>query len=229
MKDAAEIRRIQIPMNSDPTARAPRRRHFLPVWCFCLAIQGVAAADPSPPQPLICIQPLGPVRESVTKTAVAAVERTFRARVEVLDSLPLPAEAWYPLRSRHRAEKLLDFLRRETPEPYFKVIGITEGDISTTKDEHPDWGIFGLGSVDGKTGVISTFRLKARGASEQKAAGRLAKIVIHETGHTLGLPHCPETGCVMGDAHGTIASVDNSDEGFCAACRKRIAPHLQNR
>jgi archaemetzincin len=218
-------------MKPDPTTpTTPSRRHFLQSGGLCLAIlrfSDATAADPT--APLIRIQPLGPVRDSVTKTAVAAVERTFRARVEVLKSVPLPPEAWYAPRSRHRAEKLLDFLQRETPEPYFKVIGITEGDISTTKNEHPDWGIFGLGSIDGKTGVISTHRLKSNGASEEKAAERLAKIVIHETGHTLGLPHCPEAGCVMGDAHGTIASVDDSGEQFCAACQKRIALHLRSR
>ena len=44
----------------------------------------------------------------------------------------------------------------------------------------------------------------AGGASEALVRERLWKVAIHELGHTLGLPHCPNNGCLMQDAHGTV-------------------------
>jgi archaemetzincin len=40
------------------------------------------------------------------------------------------------------------------------VLGLTAADISTTKGEIVDWGVMGLGSLDGTAGVISSFRCR---------------------------------------------------------------------
>ncbi len=51
---------------------------------------------------------------------------------------------------------------------------------------------------------------------------RLVKVVNHELGHTLGLPHCPSAGCLMEDAKGTIVTVDNETGAFCDGCKKKL-------
>ena len=55
---------------------------------------------------------------------------------------------------------------------------------------------------------------------------RLWKISIHELGHTFGLPHCPNKGCLMQDAHGTVKTVDEESE-LCGDCRARFTDVLK--
>ncbi|WP_052572674.1 archaemetzincin [Haloferula sp. BvORR071] len=181
-------------------------------------------AAKSPPQPKaapIAIQPLGKVSAERLATVKTGLEKSFGLGVELLPALPLPKEAWYEPRERYRAEKLLTHLDAKAPAAHTVVIGITEKDISTTKDEHEDWGIFGLGDLVGRACVVSTFRLSARGADEAKLRERLRKVAIHEVGHVAGLPHCPQAGCVMRDAESSIATVDEENGEFCPDCKER--------
>jgi archaemetzincin len=51
----------------------------------------------------------------------------------------------------------------------------------------------------------------------------MVKVVIHEIGHTLGIPHC-ETNikCLMNDAKGKGSQVKNELLWICNDCRKKI-------
>ena len=169
--------------------------------------------------PVIAIQPMGPMTAERLATVKKVLETTYGVEVEILETKPLPKEAWYEPRSRYRAEKLLTFLDAKTPEKYRIVIGLTAKDISTTKEEHEDWGIFGLGELDGRVCVVSTFRLGARGADEAKLRVRLRNVAVHEVGHVMALEHCPIKGCVMQDAESSIETVDRETGEFCDDCK----------
>jgi archaemetzincin len=137
----------------------------------------------------------------------------------------LPKSAATVEKDRWSADALLTFLEDVPSAPGHKVMGITEVDIVTPKNGIPRWGILGLGSLDGKTSVISTYRMRRKwegGAPEAVVRDRLAKISLHELGHTLGLDHCPNKGCVMEDGHGTVKTVD-AETVLCAKCSKLFA------
>jgi archaemetzincin len=51
---------------------------------------------------------------------------------------------------------------------------------------------------------------------------RLIKVSIHETGHSLGVPHCKNTKCVMTDAKGKGSTVDNATIWMCEECKSKI-------
>jgi archaemetzincin len=75
-----------------------------------------------------------------------------------------------------------------------------------------DYGVMGLGFMPGKACVASNFRLRNK--------KNFFKVVIHELGHTTGLPHCPDKTCYMRDAEGgDHTSLEN---GFCGKCKKQL-------
>jgi archaemetzincin len=130
----------------------------------------------------------------------------------------LPKAAYYPPRRRYRAERLLAYLNARMPKDGFRILGLTDSDISTTKDRYQDWGVMGLGELPGTATVVSSFRCRKKARDADHATLRLAKVAVHEIGHTLGLPHCPTRGCLMEDAMGKVVTTDR-ERDFCPRCR----------
>jgi archaemetzincin len=149
------------------------------------------------------------------------VQLFYRVTCKTLEAMPLPEAAFYPARKRYRAEKLLDALYEQRPKDAHVIIGLTTVDISTTKGQHPDWGILGLATVSGGECVISKFRAQNSARDERHIQQRLAKTVVHEVGHTLGLTHCPNLGCLMQDGKGTVLTTDHEYD-LCPACRTTL-------
>jgi len=172
---------------------------------------------------VLCVQPLGADLPAEDVTLVkTAIEGLIGLEVRILPRTELPAAALYRPRGRYRAEKLLDFLDTRLQPGAARILGLTGVDISTTKDEVFDWGVLGLGRIDGASSVISEFRCRMKSRGPAHARERLAKVAVHETGHTLGLEHCPTRGCLMEDAGGRVATCDREYD-FCDRCRRLLA------
>lgn len=137
--------------------------------------------------------------------------RMYVPQVRVLSLEPMPSEAYFAPRKRYRADKLISILQKSAGDGEVYV-GITEKDISTTKGKVTDWGVMGLGFKPGKGCVASSFRVKDK--------RNFPKVVVHELGHTMGLPHCASDGCLMQDAEGKdkLAGLN----GFCVSCSKYL-------
>lgn len=163
----------------------------------------------------VCIQPLGKYDNKLAKVAARGARYLYGVEVEILERDKLPKSAWYKPRKRWRADKLLDHLEGQVPDGCNLVIGFTREDISTTKGKIKDWGIFGLASIGGPTGMVSTHRLGRHHASFENKARRTINVFNHELGHALGVPHVPKKGCLMQDAAGTIKSVDGESGLLC--------------
>lgn len=123
----------------------------------------------------------------------------------------MPALAWYSPRQRNRADSLIHWMARRA-RPGEIWLGITEQDISTTKGSNPDYGVMGLGFHPGQAAVASNYRLRNK--------QHFYKVAIHELGHTMGLPHCPDKSCYMRDAEGGDPTAD--EKYFCTGCRGRL-------
>lgn len=184
---------------------------------------------------IIGIQPLGKVKQLWLEEVKDSLESTYVRTVYILPEIDLPKSAFVNVKSpRYRADSIIRILKRNKPDSLNYIIGITEKDISTTKysdqakgiikkpeRKYTDWGIFGLGYVPGPTCVISTFRLK-KGVSEKLMIERLRKVVKHEFGHNLGLPHCPDKDCLMTDGVESIKTVEYEKEDLCKKCWNEI-------
>lgn len=170
----------------------------------------------------IGLYPLGSFDSTYLGMLKAEVEHFYGYNAVVMQGSKLPKSAYYALRNRYRADTLLNYLLGVRPATVDYLVGLTQKDISCTSDPYPDWGVFGLGFMPGRSCVISTFRLRKGAKSETHFRERLSKVVLHELGHNFGLGHCPNTFCFMHDAEGTIKSVDREQKNLCAGCKQRM-------
>lgn len=167
----------------------------------------------------------GNLDESRIQFVQNTLENKFKIDTIINFNQELPEKTYYAPRNRYRADKLIKFLKENYKTE--KIIGITDKDISTTLGEHQDWGIMGLAYCPGKSCVVSTFRTFRNAKSETHKNERLQKVVVHEFGHTLGLPHCKNSKtCVMRDANGKVATIDEVDD-FCSKCKSEIKSYLK--
>jgi archaemetzincin len=189
---------------------------------------GQPAPAPEPVVRVLALLALGEVQEETIATVKRSIESAYAWKVDLLEPSELLASAYYKPRRRYRAEKLLDWLVAEKPRGADKIMGLTEVDISTTKGKHEDWGICGLALLDGDASVVSTFRIKRKLGKvkgperHQKYLARLTDLSAHEFGHQLGLEHCPNEGCIMEDAKGTVLTFNKSTGELCAECRHQL-------
>jgi archaemetzincin len=189
------------------------------------------AAPPSPPQSAassaassstrVLLVPLGPVSPLELATVTRALLTFYALDITPAEPRPLPRSAFYPKRGRYRAERLLAELNRTSDPSALRVLGLTSVDISTTKGNVEDWGILGLASLDGRVGVLSSFRCRRLAKSKEQIAYRLGKTAVHELGHTFGLEHCPSAACLMRDGQGSVLTTDG-DYDLCATCREKL-------
>ena len=183
-----------------------------------------AAPAPAGRRPIVVLLPLGSFPAHLLEAIRQELPAALPVNVETGPPMDLPESARSTFRpSRYRADTLLDLLaaRPEAEEGKY-VLGLTTKDISCTKGEFPDWGVFGLGLLDGRAAVISTFRL-SRGAGPAKLRFRTVSTALHETGHMLGLDHCTEPACLMLDAQGSIRNTDTGSGRLGPGCRRQLA------
>ncbi len=173
------------------------------------------------PDFILALQPYKGFDTSLNSFIKKETEQFYNCRVIILEPVVLPPSAFYAPRNRYRADSLLDYEKTLISRGVEAIAGLTDKDISTTSGNIQDWGVFGLGLKPGNVCVISTFRLQSTTAKQFRE--RLIKVVLHEIGHNLGLPHCknnPE--CLMTDAAGTMSQVDREKKWICEKCQIRL-------
>lgn len=177
----------------------------------------------------IAIQPFRSFATQHLDSVSEALERLYAVEIIINEEIEFPENTAVNIKTpRHRADKIIAFLKKTKPDSVDYMMGLTAFDISTTKKnvtdsshKYFDWGVFGLGYRPGVSSVVSSYRLG--GVSQKKLISRLQKVSVHEFGHNLGLKHC-ESGldCVMKDAVEKISTVDNAPLDLCSSCREKI-------
>ncbi len=162
------------------------------------------------------VQPFEDFDDKLANELIVGLKK-IKKDVVLLPQNKFHKNTFYAPRNRYRADSILKFYG-----PTFKddtiFVGLTHKDISTTLNGNKDWGIMGLAKCPGNVCVTSTFRV-----DKKKIKSQFFKVVIHEIGHTEGLPHCKNEGCIMMDANGKNKLDSKTD--FCLGCKK----HLEKR
>jgi len=135
--------------------------------------------------------------------------------------MPLPDDAFDPRRRQYHSSRILSCIRAwYQPAHGDRVLGITEADLYVPSLNF----VFGEACRDGSA-IISLLRLRPEFYGEPQNGGlfleRASKEAVHEIGHTLGLGHCTDPGCVMFFSN-SIMDTDRKNFTFCKACHPRV-------
>ena len=148
-----------------------------------------------------------------------AIERAFQTEVRHRNPWFDPEGAFEPSRGQYRASHLLKSLLDDPHEdPPDRILGVTNVDLFTPVLTY----VFGEAQLSGRAAVVSCHRLRSEvyglPPDPRLFFERLQKEAIHELGHTYGLLHCPNLGCVM-RASSYAEELELKSAAFCDACR----------
>ncbi|NHN25750.1 matrixin family metalloprotease [Flavobacterium jejuense] len=180
---------------------------------------------------VVGIQPYKGFPKEKTDTLAKTIADFYSVKTVILPAIELPKSAFVQVKSaRYRADSIIKIQNRIDLDTIDFILGLTQSDISTTKKDkegaikvpkykYEDWGIMGLAYCPGTSSIVSSFRLQHKNPNIHLT--RLKKVTVHELGHNLGLPHCPNKKCVMTDAVESIATIDNAELLLCEKCKKK--------
>ncbi len=167
--------------------------------------------------PRITLLPLGnPDRRALDDLAQDLSAMGFD--VELAGRRALPQGGFDARRGQFHADALLGLALSVKAE---RVLAVTDVDLYAGGLNF----VFGIAQPGGQACVVSLFRLHVD-AHEERFRGRVLKEAMHELGHTLGLGHCADPGCVMWFSN-TLAETDRKGAAYCARCEEtlRLARH----
>jgi archaemetzincin len=168
----------------------------------------------------INITTMGDVKKNDVDLVSNELTKFYDANVILLPKIDLIKNSKVSGINKYDAIKILNTIEEKYPNTQHKVLLLTNYNICTDRTlngvTHKNWGIFGMAKLNKKPCVVSTHRMG------KNHKDRLIKVSIHETGHTLGVPHCKNTKCVMTDAKGKGSTVDNATIWMCEGCKSKI-------
>ncbi len=168
--------------------------------------------------PVLGLVPLGPVDPEILRYLEKALAEFLPLTIRLLPSKHLPLQTYHVGREQNHSTQLLEYLLNDSDLESFQLLGITAADLYIPIFTF----VFGEAQLDGRAAIISTFR-PSGGADgfpppRQIFLSRLLKLSLHELGHTYGLGHCHQSGCLMGFS-ANLEKLDQKTQTFCRYCR----------
>jgi archaemetzincin len=150
-----------------------------------------------------------------------AVKQEFLYPVTIKEGHIDLSEFYDPGRRQYDGIKLLKEVNTLSPSGSVKSLGLFNIDLFIPILTY----IFGQAYLKGRTGIVSTYRLRnelyGMRQNEELLHERFKKICIHELGHAFGLIHCHTANCVMKSST-YVEDIDQKEHNFCVRCRNEI-------
>jgi len=179
----------------------------------------------------IGILPLGEITPDLLGGLQQGLVKTFpdTACMIIKKVLPVPKLAFDKKRNQYSSSVILNEIRAYASkhEKLHGVLGVVDVDIYVPELNY----VFGEAYTPGKAALISLWRLKpefyGENAGPDVFVSRALKESIHELGHTLGLPHCARSLCVMHFSN-SIFDTDKKQSLLCDQCYLQAALAISN-
>jgi archaemetzincin len=166
----------------------------------------------------IQLLPLGEVAVTLLDALQKGLAKEFSVPCEILPPEPDPSYAWNPRRQQHSSTEILAALTARQIPPDTRLLAVTPFDLFIPILTF----VFGEAQLEGRCAVVSAFRLRQEfyglPSNNELLASRLVKESAHELGHTLGIAHCDDYGCVMAPSH-AVEWIDLKSMSLCESCR----------
>jgi archaemetzincin len=167
----------------------------------------------------ITLRPLGDIPNEIMEMLKDEVGGIFRCPVEMKAGFSDLAQAHNTERKQYFSSKLLASLGKSERDE--RVVGIADVDLYVPRLNF----VFGEADIVSGTAIVSLCRLRQEyyglAPDEGLFLERATKEIVHELGHTFGLGHCPNNGCVMHFSN-SLADTDLKKAHFCNKCRPKI-------
>jgi archaemetzincin len=161
----------------------------------------------------------------VAMEASRRVCELFGCDVRRCEPLGIPSGSFDARRKQFSSVAFMLALARGSFGDADRVIGLTGCDLFIPMLTF----VFGQAQLGGRVALVSLARLRQEfyGAAPDPELLRLRldKEIGHELGHSFGLIHCPDRGCVMSLAT-SIQDVDRKSADFCHSCRRLLAQEV---
>ncbi len=177
---------------------------------------------------LVHLLPLGGADPRLVSALAGPIALIFHVPV-LLGTAPVdPRRFQDHARGQVDSSRLLLALKAHAPSNGGVVVGVTAEDLFIPVLTS----VFGDAEIGGNVAVVSYERLLPERyglpRDPRLLEARLLREVLHELGHTCGLPHCREQTCVM-HAATDVEDIDLRGETFCDACHRTLAARLPRR
>lgn len=155
-------------------------------------------------------------------SVINEVSHFYNKKVIILNPVDIPVNFFNPAIQQYSADSLIMLLSKFRNDTIIEIIGLTHKPVFTTKQAKPmDYfaeTIFGMAYQPGNSCIVSDFKFRTTDIKIYNQ--RLRNVIIHETGHNLGLSHCKDGKCIMSENNGDIKILDKSENNYCRKCRK---------
>jgi archaemetzincin len=167
------------------------------------------------------IIPFGEINVSVLEKVSDALRNELGLTCTIEKALVIPAAAYNAERNQYLSTRLLGEMKKRFPDKGRRLLGIVDKDLYVPELNF----VFGEADVRGKAAVISLTRLRQESYGLPRDDALFLKRAIteavHELGHTYGLGHCHDPGCVMFFSN-CLADTDRKGFAFCARCKRLL-------
>jgi archaemetzincin len=186
--------------------------------------QPVFSLDNHSQYQIIAFQPLGDFDMLEIVPVMNEISRFFNKRVIVLKSIDIPAAFMNPETKRYSADSIILLLSNLQNDTIVEIVGLTNKPIFTIKTtkytSYYDEKIFGMAHQPGNSCVVSDYRFRTTNTTAFNNIFR--NVIIHETGHNLGLAHCQNNKCIMSGNNGDVEKLNTINSDYCKTCKKII-------